>query len=110
VPSNTSNRIPKIRRPLTVDSGYQQTPMLVGPSVTDFHRRACKNEEFKSDKLFTVFKIVTRFLKIKEAFTINLELISVDYHFLLHQIPKNTKNILRLNKRNIRSVCNYLEK
>jgi len=32
---------------------------------------------------------------------IKLKMISVDHHLRLHQIPKNTKNILRPNKRSI---------
>jgi replicative DNA helicase len=57
---------------------------------------------FKSIKRFTILKAVNRFSKIKETFTVKLKMIFVDYHFQLHQTPKNTKNILHRNKQNIR--------
>jgi hypothetical protein len=58
--------------------------------VVDFHKCACKNQEFKSKKRFTIF-----ILKIKEAFTVKLKMISVDYYFRTHQIPKNAENIFQ---------------
>jgi len=49
-----------------------------------FPQTIYKNEEFKSKKLFTVFKTINRFLKIKKSFTVKLKIIFVDRYFLLH--------------------------
>jgi len=38
-----------------------------------------------SKKRFTVLKIVNRFSKIKETFTIKLKIIYVDHYFCLYQ-------------------------
>jgi len=50
---------------------------------------------------FYLKKIVNRFLKMKETFTVKLKIIFVDHHFELHQTLKNTKyfskNILHPN-------------
>jgi hypothetical protein len=53
----------------------------------------CKNEKFKSGKRFMVFKTVNRFPKIKEAFTVKLKMIFVDYYFCPHQTPDNAEII-----------------
>jgi hypothetical protein len=55
--------------------------------VADSHKRACKNEEFKSKKRFLQ--------KIKEALTVKLKMISVDHYFSHHQTPKNAENIFQ---------------
>jgi hypothetical protein len=45
---------------------------------------------------------VNRFPKIKEAFTVKPKMIFVDHYFRPYQTPKNTKIILRQNKRSIK--------
>jgi hypothetical protein len=40
-----------------------------------------------------VFKIVSRFAKIKEAFTVKLKMISVNHYFRPHQTLKNAEII-----------------
>jgi hypothetical protein len=65
--------------------------------------------ESKSIKRFTIFKIVIRFPKIKEAFMVKLKMIFVDHYFCPHQTPKNaekhfTENILLRNKWSITSL------
>jgi len=60
--------------------------------VADSHKRACKNEDFKSGKQFTV---LNRFSKIKEVFTVKLKMI---YHYFRpHQMPENVKIIFQKN-------------
>jgi hypothetical protein len=63
--------------------------------VTDSHKRACKNEEFKFRKQFTVLKTINCFPKIKEAFTVKLKIIFVDYYFRGYQTLKNAENIFQ---------------
>jgi hypothetical protein len=58
--------------------GRQQTPMS---NSSEFPQTSVQeNEEFKFIKRFTVFKTVHHFLKIKEAFSANLKIISADHH------------------------------
>jgi hypothetical protein len=52
-------------------------------------------KEFKSRKRFGVLKIVNRFSKIKEAFTVKLKMIFIDHYFRPHQTPKNAENIFK---------------
>jgi len=40
-----------------------------------------------------MIKIVNRFSKIKEVFTVKLKIISVDYYFSPYQTPQNAKII-----------------
>lgn len=88
----------KIRGTSSIDSNHQQTSMSCSGR---FSQTTYKNEEFKSKKLFTVFKTVNRFLKIKESFTIKLKNNFCWPLFLIAlNIKKiNTKNILCPNKR-----------
>jgi hypothetical protein len=60
-------------------SRNQVTNKLQCLAVVDSHKRACKNEEFKFIKRFTVLKTVNCFSKIKEAFTVKLKMISVEH-------------------------------
>jgi hypothetical protein len=50
-------------------------------------KHACKNEEYNFEKQFTIFKIVNRFPKIKETFTVKMKMISVDHYFRPYQTP-----------------------
>jgi hypothetical protein len=77
--------------------------MSVSLAVANFHKRACKKEEFKFKKRFTV---LNRFSKIKWTFSVKLKIIHVDYYFRLHQTQKKylkyfLKIILHSNKRSI---------
>jgi hypothetical protein len=81
MPPDSDNRIPKfgdLRQYIWATNKLQCT------AFTDSHKHACKNEEFKSRKRFTVFKTVNRFPKIKEAFMVKLKIISLYHHFWLY--------------------------
>jgi len=69
------------------------------PTIDKFWRsdikHACKDEEFNFGKRFTVLKIVNRFPKIKEAFTIKPKMIFVDHYFRFYQTPKNTEIVFK---------------
>jgi hypothetical protein len=56
--------------------------------VADSHKRACKNEEFKS-------RTVNRFPKIKEAYIVKLKMIFVNHYFRPYETPKNAENIFK---------------
>jgi hypothetical protein len=60
---------PKFRRPTI--AGFRQSDI----------KRAYKDKEFNFEKRFTAFKIVNRFPKIKEGFTVKPKMIFVDYYF-----------------------------
>jgi hypothetical protein len=84
-PDSCAGRIPTIgccRTP--VPAGFQQS------TIAEFRqsdlKRACKDEEFNFGKQFMILKIVNRFSKIKEAFTVKLKMISVDHYFQPYQI------------------------
>jgi hypothetical protein len=61
------------------------------PTIARFRQSnikcACKDEEFNFEKRFTVLKIVNRFPKIKEGFTVKPKMIFVDHYFLPYQTP-----------------------
>jgi hypothetical protein len=63
--------------------------------VANSQKRVCKNKEFKSRKIFTVFKTVNRFPKIKKDFTVKQKIISIDHYFHLNQPPENAENIFQ---------------
>jgi hypothetical protein len=56
---------------------------------------ACKDEELNFRKRFTVLKIVNRFPKIKEAFTVKPKMIFVDCYFHPNQTPENAEIIFQ---------------
>jgi hypothetical protein len=70
---------------ISAPPGFRR-PTIAGFWQSDIKRK-CKDEEFNFEKRFTAFKIVNRFPKIKEAFTIKLKLIFVDYYFHPYQTP-----------------------
>jgi len=79
----TVARCPRIRI-----TGCFRIPALTGfwrPPNLEFRlsdiKRACKDEEFNFEKRFMVLKIVNRFPKIKETFTVKLKIIFVDHYF-----------------------------
>jgi hypothetical protein len=55
----------------------------------------CKEEELNFGKRFTVLKIVNRFPKIKEAFTVKTKMIFVDHYFRPNQTPENAEIIFQ---------------
>jgi hypothetical protein len=58
--------------------------------LLDSHRRACRIKSLNSEKdLRFLFKIVNRFSKIKEVFTVKLKMIFVGHHFQLYQTLNN---------------------
>jgi len=61
------------------------------PTIARFRqsniKRAYKVKEFNFGKRFTVFKIVNRFPKIKEGFTVKPKMIFVDHYFCPYQTP-----------------------
>jgi hypothetical protein len=74
--------------------GLISTPAVFRrPTIAKFWRsdikHECKDEELNFGKRFTVLKIVNRFSKIKEAFTVKPKMIFVDHYFRPYQIPKN---------------------
>jgi hypothetical protein len=55
----------------------------------------CKEEELNFGKRFTVLKIVNRFPKIKEDFTVKPKMIFVDCYFRPNQTLKNAEIIFQ---------------
>jgi hypothetical protein len=80
---NPCDRIPKFRLPTNSNVRRWRIPTNVSAGM--------KSLNLKTDlRLFTIFKTVNRFLKIKEVFTVKMKIIFVDHHFRLYQTPKNT--------------------
>lgn len=63
-----------------------ERPTIVGFGQSDI-KRTCKDEEYNFGKRFTVLKIVNRFPKIKEGFTVKPKMIFVDRYFRPYQTP-----------------------
>jgi hypothetical protein len=81
-------------------TGCCRTPAPIGfrgLTIAKFWRsnikHACKEEELNFGKRFTVLKIVSRFPKIKEAFTVKPKMIFVDHYFRPYQTSKNVEII-----------------
>jgi len=69
------------------------------PAIAKFCRsdikHSCKDEELNFEKRITVLKIVNRFPKIKETFTVKSKMIFVDHYFRPYQTSKNVEIIFQ---------------